>query len=123
MCMCLIGVSMESGINLIRRVNSLSSSLTKCVSLPHPRLVPCFYSTLIGREWRAKFPSATVYAETRSTDKHHTLAQEGFTPVLRSSRFDGMRCPSVVFCAAPSGEHFASSADDGDKQPQDFECL
>lgn len=61
--------------------------------------------TLIGQQWRAKFPSATVYAETRSTGKHAALEEMGFTPTLRGSRSEGIaRCRNVVFCAAPSGE-------------------
>jgi hypothetical protein len=57
---------------------------------------------MIGQQWRAEHPKATVYGETRSESKHADLRAEGIEPVLRAQRA-GHSCPNVVFCAAPSG--------------------
>ncbi|CAM9174545.1 unnamed protein product [Discosporangium mesarthrocarpum] len=62
-----------------------------------------YLGTLIGKQWREKFPSATIYAETRTTSKHDVLRAEGVTPILRHLRKEGQRCTNVVFCASPSG--------------------
>ncbi|CAM9487033.1 unnamed protein product [Choristocarpus tenellus] len=62
-----------------------------------------YLGKLIGKQWREKFPSATIYAETRSTTKHEALRNSGLSPTLRGSREEGKRFANVVFCAAPSG--------------------
>jgi len=56
----------------------------------------------IGSKWKATYPEACVYGETRTNLKHRVLINEGIIPVLKSNRRK-QRYPNVVFCASPSG--------------------
>jgi D-arabinose 1-dehydrogenase-like Zn-dependent alcohol dehydrogenase len=41
---------------------------------------------LVAKEWKERYPSATVIAETLSPQRHQALREIGAHPILRSER-------------------------------------
>lgn len=87
-----------------------ATGTTQCRKNPHSKVNDLWIvgaghlGGLVAQEWRRRYPTSTIIAETATSARHDVLRQVGATPRLRAERGDSdlYSSENVLICIPPS---------------------